>query len=80
MSVTRTKIIEKNIKALRLSGPVQSFTGEVAEKVATAAGPGFVAKRGAGINRPRWVVVPTTPEAYKANYKNLAVVRALGKV
>ena len=76
----KTKVFEANIKALRLSAPVMAFTQSVAERVAAAAGPGFVAKRGASINRPRFVVVPTTPEAYKANYENLAVVRALGKV
>lgn len=67
------------IKAIRQSPGVQQFTKEVAERVADAAGPGFVVKKGASINRPRYVVVPTTPEAYRANAKYYALIRALGK-
>lgn len=76
----RTKINYNAIRALRLSPGVQEYTREVAEKVAAAAGPGFKVKRGRGTNRARYTVVPTTPEAYKANYENYAVVRALGKI
>ena len=65
---------------LRLEPGVIAFTKEIAEKVAAAAGPGFVVKRGLGRNRSRYTVVPTTPEAYKANADNLAVVRALGQI
>jgi len=68
------------MRDIRLRPEVAAFTKEVAEKVAAAAGPGFVVKRGLGRNRSRYTVVPTTPEAYKANADNLAVVRALGKV
>jgi hypothetical protein len=39
-----------------------------------------VVKPGAGRNRARFVVVPTTPDAYRANYEDLAVVRALGGI
>ena len=67
-------------RAIRLDPGVQAFTKEVAEKVAAAAGPGFVAKPGAGTNRARYTVVPTTPEAYRANANNLAVVQALGRI
>lgn len=75
-----TKINNAAIRAIRVSEPVQQFVQSQAEKVAKAAGPGFVVKRGRGVNRARFVVVPTTPEAYKANYVNLAVVRALGQI
>lgn len=68
------------IRALRTSIEVHDFTRQVAEQVAAAAGPGFEAIRGASINRARYVVVPKTPEAFKANYEDVAVVRALGKI
>lgn len=65
---------------IRLAPGVQDFTREIADKVAAAAGPGFVVKRSPGRNRARYVVVPTTPEAYRANHQNLAVLQALGKI
>jgi hypothetical protein len=67
-------------KELRTSPGVTAYTREVAEQVAAAAGPGFAVKPGAGRNRARFVVVPTTPDAYRANYEDLAVVRALGGI
>ncbi len=68
------------LRELRLSPGAQQLTKETAAKVAAAAGPGFVVKRGLGKNRARYTVVPTTPEAYRANARELAVVRALGKI
>lgn len=76
----RTKVNEPAIRELRTSEPVQQLTRETAERVASAAGPGFVVKRGRGKNRARYVVVPTTPAAYRANATEMAVVRALGKI
>lgn len=76
----RVKFNRKAFEELRKSPGVDAFTREVAEKVAAAAGPGFIVKRGLGRRRARFTVVPSTPEAYKANYENYAVVRALGKV
>ena len=67
-------------RELRRTPGVDQFTRQVAERVAAAAGPGFVVKRGQGRNRARYTVVPTTPAAYKANADNLAVVRALGRI
>lgn len=79
MSV-RLKFDQAAFRRLRLEPGVTTFTRETAERVAAAAGPGFVAKRGLGKNRARYTVVPTTPEAYKANADDLAVVRALGRI
>lgn len=76
----RVKFNQGAFRELRLDPNVLAFTREIAEKVAAAAGPGFVVKRGLGRNRSRYTVVPTTPEAYKANADNLAVVRALGQI
>lgn len=76
----RLRFTDSQLKSIRQSPGVQQFTKEVAERVADAAGPGFVVKKGASINRPRYVVVPTTPEAYRANAKYYALIRALGKV
>lgn len=76
----KIKFSKGTMREIRLSPGVVGFTKEVAERVAAAAGPGFVAKRGLGRNRARYTVVPTTPEAYRANATDVAVVRALGKV
>lgn len=68
------------MREIRRSPEVVAFTREAADRVAAAAGPGFVVKQGVGRNRARFVVVPTTPEAYRANATSLASVRALGQV
>ena len=68
------------IRDLRKSPEINGFVKEIAEQVAEKAGPGFKAKRAQGRNRARYTVVPTTPDAYKANHESLAVIRALGKV
>lgn len=80
MARRRNKIYVDRIRKIRKSPGVQSFTREQAERVAAAAGPGFAVKQGAGINRARYVVVPTTREAYTANAEEYALIRALGKV
>ena len=80
MSTTRLKFSKGALRDIRRAPGIAAFTREVAEKVAAAAGPGFVAKRSIGRNRSRYTVVPTTPDAYRANYEELAVVRALGQV
>lgn len=78
--VQKFKINEEAFRKLRTSEAAYSMVEQAAQRVAAAAGPGFVVKRGRGANRARAVVVPTTPEAYRANAKNLAVVRALSSI
>lgn len=75
-----TKLDREVLRTIRTSPGVQAFVEDVAEQVATSAGPGFIVKRGRGANRARYVVVPTTPEAYRANATEYALIRALGKV
>lgn len=78
--MAKFKINEAAFRKLRTSEAAHNIVKQAAERVAAAAGPGFVAKRGRGSNRARYVVVPTTPEAYRANAKHLAVVRALSSI
>lgn len=80
MRAKRLKIDESQIRQLRQSAGVHQFTREVAERVAAAAGPGFAVKEQPSRNRPRFIVVPVTREAHRANAKYLAAVAALGKV
>jgi len=48
-----------------------------ADAVAAEAGPGFEVRQSPGVNRARFVVVPTTREAWRANVTSYAVLRAL---
>lgn len=76
----KPRLNHKAFRQIRTSAGVHYYTKEVAERVAAAAGPGFVVKEGRSINRARYVVVPKTKAAHKANYEQYAVIRALGKV
>lgn len=64
-------------RELRRNPEVVADLARRAGQVAAAAGPGFEARQAPGVNRARFVVVPTTPEAYKANTTSYAVLRAL---
>ncbi len=76
----KAKLDYEAMRRLRTSAGVHAFTKQVADKVAAAAGPGFVVKRGRSINRARYVVVPKSKAAHKANYERYAVIRALANI
>lgn len=75
-SNTKVKLKLQAFQALRTTAEVESVTQRAAMRVAAAAGPGFEVKRADLRQRyPRFFVVPTTPEAYRANVARYAVLQ-----
>lgn len=77
MARNNFKWSKAGFRELRRNPKVVADLARRAEKVAEAAGPGFEARQSPGVNRARFVVVPTTPEARTANETSYAVLRAL---
>lgn len=75
----RVRLNYRGFQRLRTSPEAQALIEELAEKVADAAGPGFVAEVSkSSKNRARATVYPDTPEAVEENAQGLTLVKALG--
>lgn len=79
LRVNRVKLNLKGFRALRTSPAVADDLRKRAERVANAAGPGWIAvpARSKQNNRARYVVVPTTPEASRESITEQVGIRAL---
>lgn len=76
----RVEISKKALRDIRTWPATEAAVRAAAERVARAAGPGFVAKQAAyRENRARFFVVPVTSEAHRANAKDYAVLRGLAR-
>lgn len=71
------KLNAAGFRALRRDPRMAAELLERGRRVAEAAGPGFEASAAPSMNRARVTVYPTTPEAYRANSREAALLRAL---
>lgn len=67
----------RGFRELRKNAAAAADLRRRAEKVAADAGPGFEVRESPSRNRTRFVVVPTTDEARRANRDSYAILRAL---
>lgn len=67
----------RQYELLRTGRPARDALKAKAERVAAAAGPGFIVVEGESRRRSRFIVRPATPEARRANRETYAVLRAL---
>lgn len=73
------KMNNAGVQEILKSPGVQSLLMSQAERVARAAGPGYVARAGtAGKTRSRAWAVADTPDAMRDNAKNATLLRTLG--
>lgn len=63
---------------IRNSARVKEELKRRAEKVKAAAGSGFIVRDASGATRGRYMVVPDTPQARKAEARDKVLSKALG--
>lgn len=77
IGISKIKLNRKGFRQLRTSAAVNADIGRRAKAIAAAAGPGWVAQESPGVNRARWVVIPTTDDARRESITEMAPLRAM---
>jgi protein-disulfide isomerase-like protein with CxxC motif len=77
LSHVRIRLNLSGFRRLRTSPAARAMVMARAERIARAAGPGFVTRESPGRNRARAVVFPDTPAAAARNRRDLVLLRSI---